>query len=190
MTKPTKWVCAQRRLGSAWASAQSDQSSLCAQWLAKDPSFLHADSENSDQTGRMPRLISLRWAHTHFVGFVMSRLICPLGFEPCLLVLRAGCGIWLCQFLIIAYLFTLTKVMKEEASGVFLFVCLYVRLFVRTSVLFVEVLHASNSSGVHLTNHSSESIHIWTIGTLEGRLSFHDTSPKGPCPGVGLEVKI
>ena len=26
MTKPTKWVCAQRRHRSAWASAQSDQS--------------------------------------------------------------------------------------------------------------------------------------------------------------------
>ena len=25
-TKPTKWLCAQRRLGSAWASAHSDQS--------------------------------------------------------------------------------------------------------------------------------------------------------------------
>ena len=57
MTKPTKWVCAQRRLRSAWASAQSDQSSLCAQWVAKDPWFLHADSKDSDQTGRMPRLI-------------------------------------------------------------------------------------------------------------------------------------
>ena len=30
------------------------ESSLCAQWVAKDPSFLHADSEDSDQTGRMP----------------------------------------------------------------------------------------------------------------------------------------
>ena len=28
MTKPTKWLCAQRRLRSAWASAQSDQASL------------------------------------------------------------------------------------------------------------------------------------------------------------------
>ena len=27
--KPTKWVCAQRRLRSAWASAQSDQSLRC-----------------------------------------------------------------------------------------------------------------------------------------------------------------
>ena len=30
LTKPTKWVCAQRRLRSAWASAQSDQSLRCA----------------------------------------------------------------------------------------------------------------------------------------------------------------
>ena len=37
-----------------FASAQSDQSSLCTQWVAKDPSFLHADIEDSDQTGRMP----------------------------------------------------------------------------------------------------------------------------------------
>ena len=51
------------------------ESSLCAQWVAEDPSFLHADSEDSDQIGRMPRLICLRWAHTHFVGFVMSRLM-------------------------------------------------------------------------------------------------------------------
>ena len=35
------------------------ESSLCAQWVAKDPSFLQVGSENSDQIGRMPRLI---WA--------------------------------------------------------------------------------------------------------------------------------
>ena len=29
VTKPTKWVCAQRRFRSAWASAQSDQSLRC-----------------------------------------------------------------------------------------------------------------------------------------------------------------
>ena len=33
--------------------AQSDQS----QWVTKDPSLLHADSQDSDQTGRNPRLI-------------------------------------------------------------------------------------------------------------------------------------
>ena len=30
MIKPTKWLCAQRRFRSAWASAQSDQSLCCA----------------------------------------------------------------------------------------------------------------------------------------------------------------
>ena len=69
-------MCAQRRLRPAWASVQSDQSSLCAQWVAKDPSFLHADSEDSDQTGRMPRLIWVFAGGTcHFVGFVTMRLV-------------------------------------------------------------------------------------------------------------------
>ena len=31
VTKPTKWMCAQQRLRSAWASAQSDQSLRCVQ---------------------------------------------------------------------------------------------------------------------------------------------------------------
>ena len=33
------------------------ESLLCAQLVAKGQRFLHADSEDSDQTGRMPRLI-------------------------------------------------------------------------------------------------------------------------------------
>ena len=33
------------------------ESSLCAQWVTKVPSFRHADKEDSDQTGRMPMLI-------------------------------------------------------------------------------------------------------------------------------------
>ena len=48
------------------------ESSLCAQWVAKDPGFPHVDSEDSDQTERMSRLI---WVFagrkSHFVGFVM-----------------------------------------------------------------------------------------------------------------------
>ena len=35
------------------------ESSLCAQWVAKDPSFLHADSEDTDQTGRTLILLVL-----------------------------------------------------------------------------------------------------------------------------------
>ena len=45
------------------------ESSLCAQWVAKDPSFLHADSKDSDQTGRMPRLI---WV---FAGRTLTLLV-------------------------------------------------------------------------------------------------------------------
>ena len=64
MTKPTKWMCAQRRLRSAWASAQSDQSLRCALngWLRTQGFFM--------QTAK-----TLHWEHTHFVGFVMSWLI-------------------------------------------------------------------------------------------------------------------
>ena len=52
ITKPTKWLCAQRRLRSAWASAWRKLGSLATHW---------AHSEDSDQTGRMPRLI---WGFT------------------------------------------------------------------------------------------------------------------------------
>ena len=56
-------LCTQRSLRLAWASAQSDQSSLCAQWVAKDPMPLHMDSENwSDWADTQAGLI-LHWAH-------------------------------------------------------------------------------------------------------------------------------
>ena len=42
------------------------ESSLCAQWAAKDPSFLHADSQDSDQPGAQADL-SVRWAHSTFL---------------------------------------------------------------------------------------------------------------------------
>ena len=47
-----------------------------SQWVAEDPMFLHADSEDSDKTGRMSRLI---WVFAgrrgHFVGLVVRRFI-------------------------------------------------------------------------------------------------------------------
>ena len=49
------------------------ESSLCALWVAKDLSFLHADSEDSDQTGRMPRLI---WV---FAGRTLTLLVLSRG---------------------------------------------------------------------------------------------------------------
>ena len=48
----------------------------CAQWVAKDPMSLHADSEDSDRTGRMSRPIRVFAGRTvHSVGFVMLLLI-------------------------------------------------------------------------------------------------------------------
>ena len=77
VTKPTKWhvhpAKTQISLGirPVWT-----ESSLCAYWVAKDHSFLQADSEDSDQTGRMPRLIWVFAGRTcHFVSFVTMRLI-------------------------------------------------------------------------------------------------------------------
>ena len=42
--------------------------------VAKDLSYLHADSQDSDRTGRMSRLIWVSVGRTcHFVGFLVSR---------------------------------------------------------------------------------------------------------------------
>ena len=56
-------------------NAQSDQSSLCAQWVAIDPRFLHVNSEDWSDWADAQSDLSLRLAHTHFVGFVMLWLI-------------------------------------------------------------------------------------------------------------------
>ena len=67
--KTNKIEVHQWRLRSAWASAQSDQSLGCA------PSVLHADSEDSDRTGQMPRLTWVFAGRTvTLLVFVMSRI--------------------------------------------------------------------------------------------------------------------
>ena len=60
---------AQWRLRSVWASAQSDQSSLGAQLVAKDPSFLHADSEDWSDWADDQADLSFRWVHRSFCWF-------------------------------------------------------------------------------------------------------------------------
>ena len=65
-------------------SAQSVQSLGCAltQWVAKDASFLLADSEDADQTGQMPRLIWVFAGSTgHFVDFVTLQLKWHVDFQ-------------------------------------------------------------------------------------------------------------
>ena len=69
MTKPTKWLCAQRRLRSAWASAQSNQSlrRMKKAWVLSYP--LSEQQRLWSQTGRMPRLI---WV---FAGLILNLLV-------------------------------------------------------------------------------------------------------------------
>ena len=68
-------LCTQQRLRLAWASAQLDQSSLCASWVAKDPRFPHANSKDwSDWVDALADLC-LRWPHRSFYCFVMLRLL-------------------------------------------------------------------------------------------------------------------
>ena len=79
VTKPTMWLCAQRRLRSAWVSAESDQS-LRLRLMGSLGSKLSSGGQRrlwSDWADAQADP-SLRSAHTHFVGFVTRRLIfCP-----------------------------------------------------------------------------------------------------------------
>ena len=75
-SKPSKWSVrpAKTQISLGIRPVRSE-SSLCAQWVSEDPMFLHADSEDSDQTGRMQRLIWVFAGRTcNFICFVMRRL--------------------------------------------------------------------------------------------------------------------
>ena len=82
ITKTTKWLCAQWRLRPACASTQSDQSSLSAQWVAKDPSFLHVDSKDWSDWADAQADLSLLDTHSfcwfcHVVAHFMKTKIWP-----------------------------------------------------------------------------------------------------------------
>ena len=90
MTKPTEWVCTQQRLRKSVHPAKT-QISLDQPW--HPPSLIRVFAVHmkkpcvlSYPLSAQRRLrsdladaqtdLSLRWAHTHFVGFVMSWLKC------------------------------------------------------------------------------------------------------------------
>ena len=66
------------------------ESLLCALRVAKDPSFLHADSEDWSDWVDAQADLSLRWAHSHIVGFVMSRLIWKFPYFSLLMMHTIG----------------------------------------------------------------------------------------------------
>ena len=76
MTKPTMWLCAQRRLRSAWASAQSIRVFAVRVKKAGVHSYpLSAQRRLLSGLADAQADLSLRWVHSHFVDFVMRRLI-------------------------------------------------------------------------------------------------------------------
>ena len=73
MTKQNKWSVRPAKIQfSLGIHPVWPESLLCAQLVAKDPSFLHADSEDSDQTGRMLRLIWVFAGGAHAILLVLS----------------------------------------------------------------------------------------------------------------------
>ena len=69
-------VCPAKTQISLYICTVWSESSLCSQWETKDLRSLHADSKDSDRTGRMPRLIRVFAGRTdNFVGFVVLQLI-------------------------------------------------------------------------------------------------------------------
>ena len=75
MTKPTKYCTPSKDSDQPGHPPSLIKSSLCAQWVAKDPGFLHVDIEDWLDWAHAQADLSLRWAHAHCVGFVISWLI-------------------------------------------------------------------------------------------------------------------
>ena len=76
MTKPTIWVCTQRSLRSAWASAQSDQSISCAlSRYLKTQAFFMRTAKALVRLGRCPGWSESSLGTQAFCWFVMLRLI-------------------------------------------------------------------------------------------------------------------
>ena len=76
-----------------------------------------------------------------------------------------------------------------------MFVRLFVRSFVRSYFRRVEIaskfcVKVSQAVYISATTYQKAFIFGPYIVTLEGWHSLHDRGPHGPCPGVGLEVKI
>ena len=89
--KTNKMICApsKDRLISLGIRQVWSESSLCTQWVAKDPVLLQADREDSDQTGRIPRLIWAFAGHTDHFGAAEIKIWRGLGCKyDCVCILR------------------------------------------------------------------------------------------------------
>ena len=86
-------MCDQRSLRAVWASAQSNQSSLCAVWVANDLNFHQSDSKDYGQIGRI-------WDFAGRTGHLFVLLCCGLLKQPRYSWLQAHriCCFWIPLF--------------------------------------------------------------------------------------------
>ena len=71
--KPTKCLCAKQRLRPVWS-----ETSLCDQWVAKDQSFLYADSESSLDAHAILLVLSWGGLLLHCYLYAVTMLIWKL----------------------------------------------------------------------------------------------------------------
>ena len=125
---------------------------LWAQWVAKDPSFLHADSDDWSDWVDAQADLSLRWVHSHCVGFVMLRL----KFEQCGFTInykwcrRSGkqCRPWTdCSFCLILVYTVLPRPVCCLSKNILLFWYSSLYLF-SNPTMFPVTWHLSNSVNV------------------------------------------
>ena len=99
MTKPTKWHVRPAKTQISLGICPVWSESLLSTWRKLGSLATHwVHSKDSDQTGRMPRLIWVFAGHTcHFVSFVTRRLICFLAIFVRLSQKASGCEMFLWQ---------------------------------------------------------------------------------------------
>ena len=114
-------MCVQRRLRSAWASAQSDQGLHCPHEESLGPHLPNERTAKTDHTGKMPRLIWVFAGRTcHFVGFSWggsyvfdpayrcltnrSRCHCYFGYEPASALNNSGSNLIYMYYMLIYWL--------------------------------------------------------------------------------------
>ena len=117
------------------------ESSLCAQWVAMDPRFLHADSEDSDQTGRMPRLIWVFAGRTVTLLVLSCRgsIVLLRNNDSSLLLLSVVFFFFKIKFGTDSYISVLNHIMASWRKMLDLFVCFVV--FCPSHVEMVNLLN-------------------------------------------------
>ena len=116
----------QCRLRSAWASAKSDESSLCTQQVAKDPSILDADSKLWSDWGDAQADPSPHWVYMPFCWFCHTLAHICTG-EP----KSESRVVWLVYMkTYVVYMYLAIIAVRNDSNLVLIFVFLCIHLFV------------------------------------------------------------